>query len=345
MDPLWVCGGVALCLLLAWAVGRESLLIPTGSAFPVLFSIWVGGLALALLMNERLPSRQRYAVLFAGSAWGGAGAVALAVIIPSEVRLALLAGPFVVLLYAAAYLARMHMLVLLLGCALAYGLALTVLAMVTEPAWGFELISAVYFALLLGAVLLLSDTMYQMRDSLLERNRGLREAMERLQDLALRDELTALSNRRSILEVLQRQRAVAQREQGQFTVCYCDLDHFKQINDRYGHVVGDAALREFAKCAQSVVRNVDYVARFGGEEFLLVLPGAGEEIARRVCERLASRTRKLWVPGTDDEFRLTVSVGVASYQPTDSVDDILNRADRALYSAKTQGRDRVVLAT
>ena len=93
-----------------------------------------------------------------------------------------------------------------------------------------------------------------------------------------------------------------------------------------------------------MVRNVDYAARFGGEEFLLVLVDADEDTAYRVSERLAERSRKMSVPGTDPEFVMTVSVGIARYRSGEQVDGVLSRADRALYAAKRAGRDCVQIA-
>ena len=93
-----------------------------------------------------------------------------------------------------------------------------------------------------------------------------------------------------------------------------------------------------------MVRNVDYVARFGGEEFLLILTGADQSTARQVATRLCARTRQMSVPGTEDGFEMTASIGIAEYRPGESLDELLSRSDHALYAAKTGGRDRIVLA-
>jgi diguanylate cyclase (GGDEF)-like protein len=144
------------------------------------------------------------------------------------------------------------------------------------------------------------------------------------------------------MDVLGRQKALADRGHLSFTLCYCDLDHFKRINDRYGHQTGDRVLREFAGVAASVVRSVDFVARLGGEEFLLVLVGADEARAERVAERLCGRTRALAMIPEDPDYRQTVSVGLAAFRPEERIEDVIRRADRALYSAKSQGRDQIV---
>ena len=344
--PLWLCSGIVGVVLLAWLIIPEGYLIGPGrEVLTLLLPVWLGGLAIAALNPAWLSHWGNDVLVLPAATWCNAGAVMLAVLAPEKVRLVLLAVPMFSLLYAALHLSRSRLIALVLATGLAYVLVVLYLSFNTPMDAAFEAFSGAYFALMLGGISVLSREILQLRDGLLERNHGLREAMERLQDLALKDELTGLHNRRYIMEVLSRQRALAQRSGQQFTLCYCDLDHFKTINDLYGHAVGDVALREFGKCAQTVVRNVDYVARFGGEEFLLILSGADQRTAQRVATRLCARTRRLWVPGTEDGFEMTVSVGIAAYLPGESIDDLLNRADRALYAAKSDGRDGIVVAS
>jgi len=128
-----------------------------------------------------------------------------------------------------------------------------------------------------------------------------------------------------------------------FALCYCDLDHFKRINDRHGHHAGDQVLKDFAEVALSVVRSVDYVARLGGEEFLLVLVGADADTAQGVAERLCARSKFLALIPDEPQLRLTVSVGIATFRRGERVEDVIQRADQALYAAKSAGRDRIVI--
>ena len=344
--PLWVCSGAVGAVLLAWLIIPEGYLTGPGrGVMSMLLPVWLGGLAFAVFNPAWLSRWGSDVLVLPGAIWCNAGAVMLAVLAPEEVRLVLLAVPMFSLLYAALHLSRSRFIALVLATGLAYALVVMYLSFNTPMDAAFEAFSGAFFALMLGAILVLSGEILRLRDGLLERNRGLREAMERLQDLALKDELTGLHNRRYIMEVLSRQRALAQRSGQKFTLCYCDLDHFKTINDLYGHAVGDVALREFGKCAQSVVRNVDYVARFGGEEFLLILTGADQATALQVATRLCARTRQMLVPGTEDGFEMTASIGIAEYRPGESLDDLLNRSDHALYAAKSGGRDRIVVAS
>jgi diguanylate cyclase (GGDEF)-like protein len=181
-----------------------------------------------------------------------------------------------------------------------------------------------------------------LRDAYGRRTERLNAALAKLSDLAMRDDLTGLYNRRYIMEVLNRQKALADRGHVGFTLCYCDLDHFKRINDLEGHQQGDRVLQAFARVADDVVRSVDFVGRFGGEEFLLVLVDADAVAAQRVAERLALRARNLHVPGSSRDCPLTVSIGIAEFHAGEAVETVIQRADRALYAAKSAGRDRIV---
>jgi len=119
-----------------------------------------------------------------------------------------------------------------------------------------------------------------------------------------------------------------------------DLDHFKQVNDTLGHAAGDAVLEGFADVARGLLREGDVLGRWGGEEFLLVLPGASPAHAQRVLARFQAAVRNTLLPGRP----VTFSAGVAAHQGAESVDTLLSRADVALYEAKHAGRDRLALA-
>ena len=155
-------------------------------------------------------------------------------------------------------------------------------------------------------------------------------------------------NRRYIMEVLSQQKALADRGHVGFALCYCDLDNFKLVNDRFGHARGDEVLKQFAEIAQSVVRTMDYVARLGGEEFILVLVGADHKEALNVASRLAQRCRDIVLgpdAGSDSDgtMHFSVSTGIASYRVEERIEDVIQRADSALYRAKNGGRDQIVV--
>lgn len=343
--PILLFAGLATYVLFTWSLLQQGYLQADEQVYLLSIPVWILGFVALMLRSDALSRLDDDTVVMCRALWCNLGAVTLAVLVPHTLRLMLLVVPLFSVMYAAVHLARSQVLLVVLSTALLYCIGVLYLLAYTQVDTEFEVLSGAAFGALLCGVLILAGDMQAMRDDLIERNRSLRETMERVQDMALKDDLTGLHNRRSIMEVLSRQKALVDRGQQAFTLCYADLDHFKIINDRYGHAVGDVALRQFAELAGGVVRNVDYVARFGGEEFLLVLVDADEQTALQVAERLADRTRNMWIPGTEDEFELTVSVGIARYHAAERVDDVINRADHALYEAKRTGRDKVVVAS
>jgi len=157
---------------------------------------------------------------------------------------------------------------------------------------------------------------------------------------ATTDVLTGLPNRRHADDVIERLLAAARRNGRPVAVMLFDLDHFKTVNDRFGHAIGDDALRATADATCRLVRGGDHVARFGGEEFLVLLPDTGADTALIVAEKLRARIAELQVTGLDGG--MTASFGVAVY-PAHGIgaDELIAAADRALYRAKHSGRNRV----
>ncbi len=163
---------------------------------------------------------------------------------------------------------------------------------------------------------------------------------------AMTDALTGLLNRRAIMEHAQAEWQRAQRERRSLSVVIMDMDRLKQINDSLGHLAGDAALKTLAEIMRAGMRRYDWAGRWGGDEFLLVLPGAERDEAKNVAERLRLRFKQGKVQLADqNEIELKVSLGVASQGQTDgqrdSVENLIARADQALYQAKEGGRDQV----
>lgn len=168
----------------------------------------------------------------------------------------------------------------------------------------------------------------------------------RLADLALRDELTDMPNRRAVHAYAREQLAQARRLRLPLVLAMIDFDHFKRINDDHGHAVGDAVLQAFAQAAQTVLRGQDRLGRWGGEEWLLVMPGATLDEVDAVFERLRQRLADTVVPGLPAAARPTFSMGAAETGPDGAdLDATVQQADRALYQAKARGRNRLVLAS
>lgn len=165
--------------------------------------------------------------------------------------------------------------------------------------------------------------------------------LSEVQRMATIDSLTGVLNRRCLFDLAKREFERSQRYGSVFTLLMLDVDHFKRINDTYGHMVGDEVLKSLTQAIQRSLRQVDQFGRYGGEEFVIVLPESPLNIARQVGDRLRTISSQLSIPTKTDPISLTVSIGIAAYNPQDkAVEDIFERADRALYQAKAKGRDR-----
>lgn len=174
--------------------------------------------------------------------------------------------------------------------------------------------------------------------------RLVRRSERRLHELACTDPLTQLRNRRFMMEVVQHEAAVFERGGRSLSILLGDVDHFKRINDHHGHAVGDGVLRAIARVLREGVREVDHVARWGGEEFLVLLPGTELEEALQVAERLRTAVQALAEVDGRSELGLSITLGLAELQPGESIEQALMRADRALYDGKQAGRNRVIPA-
>ncbi|MDY7540018.1 sensor domain-containing diguanylate cyclase [Undibacterium sp. 5I1] len=177
-----------------------------------------------------------------------------------------------------------------------------------------------------------------------KRTRDLNSAMIRLQQIANEDVLTGLATRRSLLNKLQIEVDRSKRFSSELTVVMVDLDHFKQINDRYDHAMGDAVLREIGSLIRSNVRSVDIAGRYGGEEFCIVLPRTDLVGGLKFAETLRMAMSEKIIKDNGVQIRVTASFGVATSIATNSTngEELIRAADTALYEAKHLGRNRVV---
>lgn len=174
----------------------------------------------------------------------------------------------------------------------------------------------------------------------------LKKTLVELDRLARLDPLTGVLNRRSFFEGAEREFNRACRYGTIFSVLLLDIDHFKRINDTYGHLTGDRALMTLTSAISNTLRNVDFLGRYGGEEFVILLPETEAPEALNVAERIRSLVAEISIPTQKDPLRMTISVGVAVYESNDAtVDNILDRADRALYQAKAKGRNTCCIYT
>jgi diguanylate cyclase (GGDEF)-like protein len=173
----------------------------------------------------------------------------------------------------------------------------------------------------------------------------LKSALRSMEEMSVRDALTGLYNRRHLEFSLEAEFSRVRRYGGDLSVLLLDIDHFKEVNDRFGHQAGDEVLKVVAKRVQELLRKADMAARYGGEEFTVILPNTALAGACVLAERLRQAVAASPIRVKEQEVGLSISVGVSELRPeTASADALLNSADQALYEAKAAGRDRVVAA-
>jgi diguanylate cyclase len=214
--------------------------------------------------------------------------------------------------------------------------------------WIILLLGLIWFVFVGGYIHNLQQRIREQRESLRdnhsrleESHRQLHDTMAKLAEIAVRDALTGLYNRRHFIERLEEAIAMAERSHIPFHLALIDLDHFKQVNDRYGHQVGDEILQRFAAVARQALRRSDVLARYGGEEFIVLFPeGSADDIAdvlERLRETFAATCHDDLVPG----LQVTLSAGLSGWRSGDDADSLTKRTDDALYAAKRQGRNRL----
>lgn len=188
-------------------------------------------------------------------------------------------------------------------------------------------------------VIELNEQLTVTQRELARSHRKLQESETSLRTQSLKDPLTGLANRRCLMDFLQNSMERYKRYQEPFSVIMIDIDFFKQVNDDFGHDVGDEVLLAFSALTQSVIRNVDLVARLGGEEFIIVLPQTSLEGAMTKAEQLRAAIGKFDFGSI--QRGITASFGVAEYQSSDNVSILLKQVDMAMYASKNGGRNRV----
>ena len=202
--------------------------------------------------------------------------------------------------------------------------------------------TGVVVLMLIGSTLL-SLRLYQLRGRLRKQRQALAVALEENRELASRDALTGLINRRHMLELLHLEQRRCLRGVRTMLLAQMDIDHFKNINDTYGHAVGDKALQTFAEVVQDNIRSSDVLSRWGGEEFVLLLSDTDIEGALLTLNRVRLAVQNACVAGVAETLQMTVSIGLAAHVPGEGFEATLDRADKALYCAKRAGRNQVVL--
>ncbi|MCU0967005.1 MAG: diguanylate cyclase [Burkholderiaceae bacterium] len=225
-------------------------------------------------------------------------------------------------------------------------LGLVMLAMGTHAPQTFdptvERIHFAFAAVVLPVISMLAGDLSAMRMRLKLQKAELQCALARIHKLATRDDLTGLINRRHMEELAEMEQRRALRSGSLPCLCLVDIDHFKRVNDHHGHAAGDEVLRLFARHAAASMRDTDVLARWGGEEFLVMLPDTRPDEARTGFERLRRLLSRDEAWGERSHMRVSFSAGLTAWRPGEALRDALARADHALYEAKATGRDRLV---
>ncbi|MEO6278555.1 diguanylate cyclase [Roseateles sp.] len=226
-----------------------------------------------------------------------------------------------------------------------FGGVMGVMALLRPAAYppAVEIGHFVMLACMLPAVAVLTARLSRIRRRLADQREELARALAQLHAVATRDELTGLSNRREMQALMDQELQRSLRHGYQFCIAIADLDHFKRVNDAHGHAAGDIVLRSFAQAGQGALRATDVIARWGGEEFLVLLPDTAMPLALGGMERLRQRVEALKIDvGDGVEVSVTVSIGLTGHRLGDTLAQTLARADRLLYEAKAAGRNQTL---
>lgn len=214
-----------------------------------------------------------------------------------------------------------------------------------------EILSWLAFAVTLGQFSFLAGTIGQLRRKvsdknveLAKQNAELEIALQRISDMAIRDELTGQYNRHYLMERIAEETQRCARYGSAFSLCILDIDFFKHVNDTYGHLAGDEVLRKVAAEVSTAIRATDFLGRFGGEEFVIALTNTPASGAMVIAERVREKIAQLSFPEIDAQFQITISIGIAEHDRPATPAITLKCADDALYQAKKGGRNRCVCA-
>ncbi|HYD94972.1 MAG TPA: diguanylate cyclase [Noviherbaspirillum sp.] len=206
--------------------------------------------------------------------------------------------------------------------------------------WLALLVTLMQFSFLAGQIGSLRDRLRHNNQELEKRNRELEVALQRISDMAIRDELTGVYNRHYLMERIEQESQRCVRSGSRYCVCMIDVDFFKKVNDTYGHLAGDRVLQDMAATVSAALRQTDFFGRFGGEEFVMVLTDTALPGALVSAERVRQTVEQIRFPDIDPGLKVTISIGIAEYVVGAPISRTFTLADRALYRAKENGRNR-----
>ena len=335
--------------LLLWAgtvVGVEIAAFDPRTPHLLIFgSLFAANLVVFALVRSGFTERFKDPSLTMVQMFAGIVVITLLLYYARELRGALLSLYLIMMTFGVFSLDRRQQIVMAASAQLSFTvllvyewvqLPLTQILALSLSQWGVLALILAWFVYMGGYIHNLQQRFRAQRESL-------RQAHDRLASIAIRDELTDLFNRRHFLERLEEELSRTDREHIPLHIAVVDLDHFKRINDRHGHLFGDQVLVRFAELTRRYLGDKDMAARLGGEEFLIMLPVMDMEQALTSVERLMSALRAQRFMAAP-ALEVTASVGLTVVGHGESPDEVLVRADRLLYQAKAAGRDRIITA-
>ncbi|EAT13832.1 GGDEF domain-containing protein [Bermanella marisrubri] len=332
-------GNVVLC---AFAAYLGYFVIEWPYVVSIAAVIWLGHCVMVVAILRQWNLRLKDASMtFPQMFWVAMG-ISVLMFFANDIRSLLLMAYLLILSFGAFRLRRTGFYLFTLFTVVSYGLSLLMIYRTRPDA--INLVQEFFifsgFVMVIVGFAFMGSEFSSLRQALGERHRQLKGAMSKIEELAITDELTGLYNRRHVMEILNQQRALANRSQYRFTVCFLDLDHFKKVNDQYGHPFGDKVLKRFASLVRTSLREVDIGARIGGEEFILILADTCQEDAHEVVRRMAQRWQQtLFEP--HESLVMTLSAGITEFHPPETLEAMIERADELLYEAKRDGRNCV----
>lgn len=339
------------CLLMLFCVFVVDLMAVAGLARLDWVACWsvfsVGGmLAIVLLIRSggtlhwRDPSLTQLQIRFA------LACTAAAYVVAGQARGILPVALSIILVFGIFGLTPRQMVQNMAYALVLFAAAFGMVAWLNEPGRepALEAAYAAMVIVVLVATTFMTMRMQKIRAQLKRQKHELTQALIQIQQLATHDELTGLSNRRHMMALLDAEHLHSQRHARPWMVALLDVDFFKLVNDTHGHATGDQVLQAFVATVREAVRSNDLLARWGGEEFLLLLYDTQPSAARPMLERVRQAVQNHRVDVQGQKVSVTVSIGVAAYTPGKSVAQLLEQADQALYRAKSGGRNCVVEA-
>jgi diguanylate cyclase (GGDEF)-like protein len=222
---------------------------------------------------------------------------------------------------------------------------------VTAAVFGADLLTLIFYSIFFADRLLLDllltslivvSVAFPLSYFFMARSAGFAELAAELERASRTDDLTGLLNRRTFFREVKRRIELDAAGKGAGTLLFIDADHFKSVNDTFGHAIGDTVLRELAVALRTSINEDDLVGRLGGEEFVVLLTGAGHEKASQICENIGHKVKAVSGVVGLGKHKITVSIGASVHRPGQDLDTLLLAADRNLYAAKVKGRDRTI---